>query len=52
MILRKYLTKTDVSDMTAAFSSIENEVYRVQYTAKKHRVTLKETWMKEITEHF
>jgi len=37
--------------MTAALNTSENEVYRVQYTAKKPHLTLNETWMKEITVH-
>ena len=40
-----------IDNMTAVLSSTENEVYRVQYTAKKQYLTLKETWMKEITVH-
>jgi hypothetical protein len=32
--VRKYLTKFDVDNMTAALSGIENEVYRVQQKEK------------------
>jgi hypothetical protein len=47
--VRKCLMKFDVDDnMTAAISSTENEVYRVQQKAKKQQLTLMDMRKKDL----
>jgi hypothetical protein len=44
--MRKYLLKFYADNTMADFTSIENEVYRIQQKAKKQQLTLMNMWKK------